>query len=219
MSDEVAPLSQAEIEALFQVLAAHLPGDVRGARGPKEQPDPFRSCISCILSAQSLDRNTRRAVENLFALAVTPEAMLSLEEDIVRDAIQPAGLYNSKTRAIRRFCDALLDAHEGVVPADRAALMALPGIGRKCADIVLHFTFGQPVIAVDTHVGRVCRRTGLARGKTEAAIAADLERRAPGWAKVEGHFWLIQLGKRYCTARAPKCSACPLAHLCRTAAG
>jgi endonuclease-3 len=208
-------LNEAEIETMFRLLADAMPGDTRGAKGPKEQPDPFRSCIACMLSAQSLDSNTAKATNALFALAQAPEDILALSDDQIRDAIRPAGLYNNKTKAIRKFCVHLLKERGGVVPDTRPELLALPGIGRKCADIVLQFAFGQETIAVDTHVGRVCRRTGLADGANEAKVAESLEVRAPDWAMAEGHFWLIQFGKAICTARAPKCGECFLRDLCQ----
>ena len=202
------------VEEVYRRLAEAMPGRTRGAKGPKGQPDAFRSCVSCILSAQSLDRNTAKAAGQLFALATTPEAMLALAEREIADAIRPCGLYNMKARNIRAFCAALLDRHGGIAPATREGLMALPGIGRKCADIVLSFTFGQDVIAVDTHVHRVCNRIGLTDAKTADRTAAQLEERSPDWTLRDGHFWLIQFGKRICTARAPKCPTCAVADLC-----
>lgn len=213
-----ALISDDDVEAVFRVLAEAMPGRTRNAKGPKGQPDAFRSCISCMLSAQSLDRNTAKASRALFALATTPEGMLALDDAAIAAAIKPCGLYNNKTRSIRRFCEALLAEHGGVVPDTREGLMRLPGIGRKCADIVLSFTFGQDVIAVDTHVHRVCNRIGLTDAKTADKTAQQLEKRAPEWALRDGHFWLIQLGKRICRARTPRCEVCPVAAQCRYAA-
>ena len=212
-------LSEAEIETAYRRLKDEMPGRTPDAKGPKKQPDPFRSCISCMLSAQSLDRNTAAAVSNLFALARTPREMLALEDEAIAAAIKPCGLYNMKTRNIRKFCTALLEEHGGVVPRTREGLLSLPGIGRKCADIVQSFAFDMDVIAVDTHVHRVCNRLGLARGKTEAKTAESLEERTPQWAMRDGHFWLIQFGKKVCTARAPKCDTCFLNDMCRFYAG
>ena len=208
-------LDDDEIETLYRTLSEHMPGRTKGAKGPKDQPNPFRSCVSCMLSAQSRDVNTAAATKALFRLANTPEKMLALNEEKIAAAIKPCGLYNMKARNIRRFCSALLEEHGGVVPDTREGLMSLPGIGRKCADIVLQFAFDQDTIAVDTHVHRVANRTGLARGKTEAQTAVELEARSPEWAMHEGHFWLIQFGKRVCTSRAPKCETCPASGLCR----
>ena len=208
-------LNAEQVEEVYRRLAAAMPGRTRTAKGPKGQPSAFRSCISCMLSAQSLDRNTAKASKALFALAKTPGAMLALDDAQIAAAIRPCGLYNMKTRNIRAFCTALLEEHGGRVPDTREGLMSLPGIGRKCADIVLSFTFDKDVIAVDTHVHRVCNRIGLTEAKTADKTAAQLEERTPGWALGDGHFWLIQFGKRICTARAPRCPTCPVQDLCQ----
>lgn len=207
-------LGEDEVAEVFRRLSKAMPGRTRGAKGPKGQPDAFRSCIACMLSAQSLDRNTAAATTAVFRLARTPRTMLKLDEGVIAAAIKPAGLYNMKARNIRAFCAALLERHGGVVPDTREGLMALPGIGRKCADIVLQFTFGTDTIAVDTHVHRVCNRIGLTDAKTADKTAEQLETRAPAWAFHEGHFWLIQLGKRICKARSPQCPVCPVNDLC-----
>ncbi|MEM6382212.1 MAG: endonuclease III [Pseudomonadota bacterium] len=207
-------LSAADIELVYQRLKAAMPGRTPTAKGPKDQPDPFRSCISCMLSAQSRDANTAAATNALFALAKTPQAMLALDDQRIAAAIKPAGLYNMKARNIRKFCTALIEDHGSVVPSTREGLLSLPGIGRKCADIVMSFTFGADVIAVDTHVHRVANRLGLARGKTEAQTAQSLEDRSPDWAKADGHFWLLQFGKTICTARSPKCDGCVVSDVC-----
>ncbi len=142
--------------------------------------------------------------------------MLALDDAVIAAAIKPCGLYNNKTRNIRKFCNALLGEHGGVVPDTREALLSLPGIGRKCADIVMSFTFGADVIAVDTHVHRVCNRIGLTQAKTAEKTAQQLEERSPEWAMRDGHFWLIQFGKRVCRARIPKCDICVVSDLCET---
>jgi endonuclease-3 len=210
------PRSRAEIEEVYRRLAEAMPGRTKNAKGPKGQPDAFRSCISCMLSAQSLDRNTAAATKALFKLATTPEEMLALDDDAIREAIKPCGLYNNKTRSIRKFCTALIEEHGGVVPDTREGLLGLPGIGRKCADIVMSFTFGADVIAVDTHVHRVCNRIGMTQAKTAEKTAQQLEERSPEWALRDGHFWLIQFGKRVCRARVPKCDICVVSDLCET---
>lgn len=207
-------LEPCEVETVYRQLAKTMSGRTPNAKGPKGQPDAFRSCISCMLSAQSKDANTAAATRNLFALAKTPQAILMLEDEVIAAAIKPAGLYNVKTRNIRKFCHALLEDHKGVVPNTREGLLSLPGIGRKCADIVMSFTFGVDVIAVDTHVHRVCNRIGLAQGKTEEQTAKSLESRTPQWALRDGHFWLLQFGKKICNARSPKCEDCPVNDLC-----
>lgn len=207
-------LEPSEVEAIYKQLAETMPGRTPNAKGPKGQPNAFRSCISCMLSAQSKDANTAAATQNLFVLAKTPQAVLMLEDEVIAAAIKPAGLYNVKTRNIKKFCHALLEDHKGVLPNTREGLLSLPGIGRKCADIVMSFTFGVDVIAVDTHVHRVCNRIGLAQGKTEEQTAKSLEARTPQWALRDGHFWLLQFGKTICKARSPKCDECPVQALC-----
>lgn len=207
-------LSEPHVETVFERLSEAMPGRIKNAKGPKGQPDAFRSCISCMLSAQSLDRNTAKAARQLFALATTPEEMLELDDRDIATAIKPCGLYNVKTRNIRKFCETLLGDYAGTVPDTREGLLKLPGIGRKCADIVLSFTFGKDVIAVDTHVHRVCNRIGLTDAKLADATARQLEERTPDWALRDGHFWLIQFGKRVCVSRAPKCDRCPVSDLC-----
>lgn len=209
-------LSQSQVEEVYRALSDAMPGRTRNAKGPKGQPDAFRSCISCMLSAQSLDRNTAAATRALFKLAKTPEQMLELRDENIAAAIKPCGLYNNKTKSIRKFCTALLEEHDGVVPDTREGLMSLPGIGRKCSDIVMSFTFGKDVIAVDTHVHRVCNRIGLTEAKTAEKTAQQLEERSPEWAMRDGHFWLIQFGKRVCRARIPKCDICVVRDLCET---
>ncbi len=209
-------LDSAEVEEVYRRLSEAMPGRTRNAKGPKGQPDAFRSCISCMLSAQSLDRNTAAATQALFKLAKTPEEMLALNDAAIAEAIKPCGLYNNKTKNIRKFCTALIAEHGGVVPDTREGLMSLPGIGRKCADIVMSFTFGKDVIAVDTHVHRVCNRIGLTDARTAEKTAQQLDERSPEWALADGHFWLIQFGKRVCRSRVPKCEICVVSDLCET---
>lgn len=209
-------LDAGDVEAVYQLMKDHMPGRTPTAKGPKDQPDPFRSCVSCMLSAQSRDENTAKASRALFELANTPQGILALSDETIAAAIKPAGLYNMKTRNLKKMCAYLIEECGGVVPNTRDGLMKLPGIGRKCADIVMSFTFDHDVIAVDTHVHRVANRTGLATGKTEAQTAQSLEDRSPDWAMRDGHFWLLQFGKTVCTSRAPKCETCFIAHLCAT---
>jgi len=209
-------LDPQDIESVYRLLDENMPGRTPTAKGPKDQPDPFRSCVSCMLSAQSRDENTRKASLALFALAETPAGILNLPDEAIAEAIKPCGLYNVKTRNLRKLCAYVIDELDGEIPQTREGLMKLPGIGRKCADIVMSFTFGEDVIAVDTHVHRVCNRLGLARGKNEAQTAKSLEERSPKWALRDGHFWLLEFGKRVCTSRSPKCETCFLAPLCST---
>lgn len=205
-------LDDAQVETLLARIRGHLP-DVK-APAVKRNRDPFRSVVTCMLSAQSLDRNTAAASDALFALADTPDGILALPDEVIAGAIRPCGLYNVKTRNLRRMCQYLTSQLDGRVPTTRDGLMALPGVGRKCADIVLHFTFGQAVVAVDTHLHRVCNRTGLAAGKTEAQTAKSLEARLPEGYRMVGHKLLLAFGKQVCRARRPACERCPVPDLC-----
>lgn len=208
-----------QIDRLFAVLAAAAPEENRPA--PKDRAieaklgrDAFGSLVGVMLSAQSRDAMTALAKRQLLERAATPEAILALPEAEIAALIKPCGLYNTKARNLKRMCADLLERHGGVVPASRRELMDLPGVGRKCADIMLRFVYGAPEIPVDTHVFRVARRTGLAAGKTEAALAADLDRRVPERWRWGAHMWLLNHGKRCCRARRPACAACPLAVVC-----
>ncbi|RFC66074.1 endonuclease III [Fulvimarina endophytica] len=207
-------LTEPEIETVFRRLSEAMPGRTVTAKGPKDQPDPFRSVVSCILSAQSRDANTRKAVDQLFALGRTPDQILALPEDEIAAAIKPCGLYNMKTKSLKKLCAVLIEEHDRKVPQTREGLMDLPGVGRKCADIVMSFTFDADVIAVDTHVHRVCNRIGLTDAKTADQTARQIEENAPEWAMRDGHFWLIQFGKAVCVSRKPKCGTCPVNDLC-----
>jgi endonuclease-3 len=205
-------LTDAQVEEVF--IRLHDAAPEANAVPDKIGATPFRSLISVVLSAQSRDEMTARATQKLFAAADTPQAILGLDEAVLKDCIRDAGLYNMKARSIRRLCAALLERHDGAVPADRKSLMALPGVGRKSTDILLRFVFGEPVVAVDTHVHRVCNRLGLARGKTEAQTAASLAPRVPEGYGYGAHVWLLEHGKKVCVARKPRCGACLLSDLC-----
>jgi len=207
-------LSEKQIEIFFGRLADANP---RKSSPPpaKTDADLFRSLVGCLLSAQSKDENTLKAKTQLFEIADTPKTILALDDHVIATAIRPCGLYNVKTRNLKNLCRAIITDWHGRVPNDRKGLMSLPGIGRKCADIMLLFSFGNPVIAVDTHVHRVCNRTGLAQGKTEAATAQSLDQRAPAWTKMDGHIWILEFGKKTCRARAPQCGNCPMNDICQ----
>lgn len=211
---EAGLLNTSEIDEVFKRLKTTSPSS-HDRVTVKDELIAFRGLVACLLSAQSRDSNTAKAKTALFVLADTPKAILALDDEAIAAAIKPAGLYNMKTRNLKRLCAALIDEHGEIVPRDRKGLMSLPGIGRKCADIMLSFSFGEAVIAVDTHVHRVTNRIGLARGRNEAETAGSLEARAPGWAGRESHMWLLRFGKKTCRSRAPRCAACILHDLCR----
>ncbi|MBI5331853.1 MAG: endonuclease III [Betaproteobacteria bacterium] len=175
---------------------------------------PFQLLVAVMLSAQATDKSVNLATATLFPAAPTPEAMLSLGEEGLEAHIRRIGLYRTKARNVVAACQILLDKHGGEVPADRAALEALPGVGRKTANVVLNTAFGQPVIAVDTHIFRVANRTGLAPGKTVEAVEAGLMRHTPVEFRLDAHHWLILHGRYTCKARKPECGGCVIRDLC-----
>ena len=206
-------MEPSEVDAIFTALAAAAGEPVTDVN-VKRRRSPFRSLVACLLSAQSRDANTKRAADALFDRAATPEAILALDEAEIARLIQPCGLYNTKSRNLKKLCRALVDQHGGVVPSERAGLMALPGIGRKCADIMLRFVFHEPAIAVDTHVFRVATRLGLSHGRTAEQVARDLEAIVPERFAMRAHMLLLEHGKKICRARVPRCELCPVAPHC-----
>lgn len=174
----------------------------------------FELLIAVILSAQATDKSVNRATARLFRIANTPQAMLRLGEDGLKHQIKTIGLYNSKARNIIKTCVLLMEKHHGRVPHDRAALEALPGVGRKTANVVLNTAFGEPVIAVDTHIFRVANRTGLAPGKNVIEVEKKLMQLVPVEFRQDAHHWLILHGRYTCVARRPRCGACVIHDLC-----
>ncbi|EIC20623.1 endonuclease III [Thiorhodovibrio frisius] len=175
---------------------------------------PFELLIAVILSAQATDKSVNKATETLFAIANTPRAMFALGEAGLSEHIRTIGLFNTKTRNILKTCALLLEHHQGQVPRERAALEALPGVGRKTANVILNTAFGEPTIAVDTHIFRVANRTRLAPGKTPLAVEKQLLRLVPQEFLKDAHHWLILHGRYSCTARRPRCTDCCIADLC-----
>jgi len=176
--------------------------------------NPFELLISVILSAQATDKSVNKATRGLFAVADTPAAILALGEKGLKEHIKTIGLYNNKAKNILATCAMLLERHDGEVPHDRKALEALPGVGRKTANVVLNTAFGEPTMAVDTHIFRVANRTSIAPGKTPLAVEQRLLRVIPAEFLKDAHHWLILHGRYVCTARKPKCPGCPIADLC-----
>ncbi len=176
--------------------------------------DPFELLIAVMLSAQATDKSVNLATATLFPLANTPERMLTLGEDGLKAHIRRIGLYQTKARNILATCQILLDKHGGAVPRDRASLEALPGVGRKTANVVLNTAFGEPTIAVDTHIFRVANRTGLAPGRTVLEVENKLSRHVPREFRLDAHHWLILHGRYVCKARRPDCPACLIHDLC-----
>jgi endonuclease-3 len=175
---------------------------------------PFELLVSVMLSAQATDVGVNRATKRLFPVASTPLAVLDLGEDGLRHYIATIGLFNAKARHIIATCRLLIDLHSGGVPDDRAALEALPGVGRKTANVILNVAFGHPTIAVDTHIFRVANRTGLAPGKTVEAVEHKLLKRVPTEFRLHAHHWLILHGRYVCKARKPDCPQCVIRDLC-----
>jgi endonuclease-3 len=179
-----------------------------------EYSTPFELLAAVILSAQATDKSVNLATRRLFPVANTPQGILDLGVEGLAGYVRSIGLYQGKARNIIATCRILLEQHGGEVPAERASLEALPGVGRKTANVILNTAFGQPTMAVDTHIFRVANRTGLAPGKTVRAVEDALLRRVPPEFMQDAHHWLILHGRYVCKARAPDCPHCPIADLC-----
>jgi endonuclease-3 len=175
---------------------------------------PFELLVAVILSAQATDRSVNLATAKLFPGACTPEQVLALGEDGLKGHIRTIGLFNSKAKNILATCRLLLERHDGEVPRDRKALEALPGVGRKTANVILNTAFGEPTMAVDTHIFRVANRIGLAKGKTPLAVEKGLIKHVPPEFLKDAHHWLILHGRYVCQARRPRCGDCVIADLC-----
>ncbi|MDY6813223.1 MAG: endonuclease III [Pseudomonadota bacterium] len=203
-------MNAAKREAIFARFAAAEPEPA----GELHWRTPFELLIAVILSAQATDVSVNRATAGLFAEADTPATMLKLGEAGLKRHIRHIGLYNAKARNVLATCERLLREHEGQVPRQRAALEALPGVGRKTANVVLNVAFDQPLIAVDTHVFRVANRTRLAPGATPLAVERKLARVVPKAYRRHAHHWLILHGRYVCKARRPACASCLIHDLC-----
>jgi endonuclease-3 len=204
-------MDSADIDAFFARLAAANPEP----RSELVYLDPYTLLVAVVLSAQATDAGVNKATGPLFRIAGTPQKMLELGEEDLREAIKTIGLFNTKAKNVIALSRALVERHGGIVPHDRAALEALPGVGRKTANVVLNVAFGELTIAVDTHVFRVANRTGVAPGKTPAAVEEELLRRTPERWLRHAHHWLILHGRYVCKARTPLCATCVVADLCR----
>ena len=204
-------MRRADIETFYARLQAANPEP----RTELAYDTPFQLLIAVILSAQATDVGVNKATARLFPVAPTPDRMLALGEDGLAEYIRTIGLYRTKAKNVIATCRLLLERHGGEVPAERAALEALPGVGRKTANVVLNTAFGQPTIAVDTHIFRVGNRTGLAPGKTVLAVEEKLLKVTPAHYARDAHHWLILHGRYVCKARKPDCERCIVADLCR----
>lgn len=201
----------ARIEAIFARLRAANPEP----KGELFYTNPFTLLVAVVLSAQATDAGVNKATPALFALADTPEKMAALGEERVREAIKTIGLFRSKAKNVVALSQLLIERHGGEVPRTREELTALPGVGRKTANVVLNIAFHQPVIAVDTHIFRISNRLPLARGATPEAVETGLEGIVPDEYLLHAHHWLILHGRYVCKARKPECGRCVIADLCR----
>lgn len=195
---------------LFERLQAQNPNP----RTELNFKSPFELLIAVMLSAQATDKSVNKATAQLFPIANTPEAILKLGEATLKEHIKTIGLFNNKASNIMKTCDRLIEQHQGQVPETREALEALPGVGRKTANVVLNTAFGQATMAVDTHIFRVANRTGLAVGKTPLAVEKLLLKQIDPIFLKDAHHWLILLGRYVCTARKPHCTECIIRDLC-----
>ena len=203
-------LSKAAVEEVFRRFAERNPEP----KGELNYTNPFTLLVAVVLSAQATDIGVNKATPALFALADTPEKMAALDVERVANLIKTIGLYRNKAKNVVALAKKLVAEHGGKVPRSREALETLPGVGRKTANVVLNMAFGEPTIAVDTHLFRVANRTGLAPGKTPRAVEDGLEKIIPEPYRRHAHHWLILHGRYVCRARKPDCPACPIADLC-----
>src|SRR6516225_6640273 len=208
---KIAAMKPERVEEFFRRLEERLPNP----RGELESQSPFTLLIAVVLSAQATDASVNKATPALFAVADTPEKMAALGEARIEDFIRTIGLYRTKAKNIVKLSQMLIAEHGGAVPRTRDALQQLPGVGRKTANVVLNVAFGEPTIAVDTHISRVGNRTGLAPGKNPLQVEQGLEAVTPARYKRYAHHWLILHGPYVCKARRPECPDCVLADLCR----
>lgn len=209
--DGASKLTPAEIHEVFSRFAAAMPHP----ETELEHLNPFTLLVAVVLSAQATDAGVNKATKTLFKLADTPQKMVILGEDKLRDAIKTIGLFNTKAKNVIALSKALVEEHGGKVPQDREALEKLPGVGRKSANVVLNVAFGEPTIAVDTHIFRVANRTGLAPGKNPSQVELGLERIAAPEFIHNVHHWLILHGRYVCKAKKPECWRCIIADLCK----
>jgi endonuclease-3 len=203
-------MKRADREEFFRRLKSAMPEPTTEL----EYRTPFELLVAVILSAQATDVGVNRATRKLYAVANTPGGILDLGLEGLKEHIRTIGLYNAKAENIIKTCGILLEQHSGEVPRDRASLEALPGVGRKTANVVLNTAFGEPTIAVDTHIFRVSNRTGLAPGKTPLQVEQKLLRMVPEAYRKNAHHWLILHGRYTCKARKPSCPECIVRDLC-----
>ena len=204
-------LKPQDVEEMFRRFEAANPEP----QGELHYLNPYTLLVAVVLSAQATDEGVNKATKPLFAIADNPQKMVSLGEDTVRDAIKTIGLFRGKAKNVVKLSQQLIDRHGGLVPDDREALEALPGVGRKTANVVLNIAFGHPTLAVDTHLFRLGNRTGLAPGKTPLEVEHALLKVVPKAYGRHAHHWLILHGRYVCKARKPECWRCPISDICK----
>jgi endonuclease-3 len=200
-------------EAIYEFFK-RLQADNPEPRTELEYTNPFTLVVAVVLSAQATDIGVNKATKALFKIADTPGKMCALGEDGIRDYVKTIGLFNAKAANIYRLCKMLIDEHDSIVPNTREALQALPGVGRKTANVVLNVAFGQPTMAVDTHIFRLGNRTGMAKGKNVEEVEQKLLKNIPAAFMNHAHHWLILHGRYICKARKPRCPDCIVRDLC-----
>jgi len=204
-------MTKADIDSFFRTLSERLPEP----RTELVYSNPFTLLVAVVLSAQATDVGVNKATKALFEIADNAAAMAALGEPAIREHIKTIGLFNTKAKNVLKLSEMLVANHGGEVPRDRDALEALPGVGRKTANVVLNVAFGEPTMAVDTHIFRLGNRTGLAPGKTPRAVEDGLMKRVPRHWLLHAHHWLILHGRYVCKARKPECPTCPVEQFCR----
>ncbi|MFA5591778.1 MAG: endonuclease III [Micavibrio sp.] len=203
-------MTREKVKEFFRRLQAENPEP----KGELNWTNPYTLLVAVVLSAQATDKGVNKATEALFKAADTPEKMVALGEDTIKEHIKTIGLFNGKAKNVYLLSQILIEQYGGAVPQSRGELVKLPGVGRKTANVVLNIAFGQPTIAVDTHLFRVSNRTGLAPATTVEKVEAKLEKTIPPEFMMHAHHWLILHGRYICVARKPKCYICPVADLC-----
>ena len=204
-------MKKAEVELLYERLAERIPEP----KTELEYVNTYTLLVAVVLSAQATDAGVNIATRPLFKQVQTPQAMIELGEERLREAIKTIGLFNTKAKNVILLSKVLVEQFDGIVPADRDLLVALPGVGRKTANVVMNTAFGAETFAVDTHIFRVCNRTGLAPGKNPLEVELKLDKVTPGPFRLNAHHWLILHGRYVCKARKPECWRCVVADVCR----
>ena len=205
-------MNKQQVQELFTIFRDNNPEP----RTELNYSSPFELLVSVVLSAQATDVSVNKATDKLYPVANTPQAILDLGEDGLKQYIKTIGLFNTKARNVIKLCRDLIELHDGAVPDNRKDLEALAGVGRKTANVVLNTAFGHPTMAVDTHIFRVSNRLGLAPGKTVLAVEKKLLKAIPDEFMIDAHHWLILHGRYTCLARRPRCGACMVEHLCHS---